>query len=284
MIPKMKIFICSNENQLIGAKVAKNSIIRRSNYSEDDVKIILESEVPQLSYFFSKPYLRGGRMLTFDKNDMQSFTLLRFYVPELMGYKGKALVIDPDVFLVREGLEQLENFDLDSSSIYARKGLKRNSWGSSVLLLSCEHLHHWSLQSFIEKLHHGRIDYDDLINLRYEKSISSLETKWNEFDEIKPDTILLHTTEKLTQPWRAGLKLNSNITPILKFIPRAPIYKILGKDLTLGREHPSQEVNHFFFGELSKCISTNLVSINDVDEGIENKYLRKDLKDVLKNY
>lgn len=280
----MKIFICSNESQLIGAKVAKNSIIRRSNYSEDDVEIILESDVPRLSYFFSKPYLREGRMLTFDKNDMQSFTLLRFYIPELMGYKGKALVIDPDVFLVREGLEQLENFDLANTSIYARKGLKKNSWGSSVLLLSCKHLQHWSLELFIEKLHQGRIDYDDLINLRYEKSISPLETKWNEFDEIKSDTILLHTTEKLTQPWRTGLKLNSNIKPILKFIPRAPIYKIFGKDLTLGREHPSQEVNNFFFGELSKCISTNIVSIDEINLGIEKKYLRKDLKDVLKDY
>lgn len=280
----MKIFICSNENQLIGAKVAKNSIIRRSNYSEDDVEIILESDVPRLSYFFSKPYLREGRMLTFDKNDMQSFTLLRFYIPELMGYKGKALVIDPDVFLVGEGLEQLENFDLANTSIYARKGLKKNSWGSSVLLLSCKHLQHWSLELFIEKLHQGRIDYDDLINLRYEKSISPLETKWNEFDEIKSDTILLHTTEKLTQPWRAGLKLNSNIKPILKFIPRAPIYKIFGKNLTLGREHPSQEINNFFFGELSKCISTNIISIDEINLGIKNKYLRKDLKDVLKDY
>lgn len=280
----MKIFICSNENQLIGAKVSKHSIIQRSHYSEEDVEIILESDVPQLNYFFSRPYLRGGRMLKFDKNDMQSFTLLRFYIPELLGYKGKALVIDPDVFLVREGLEQLEDFNFESSSIYARRGLQKNSWGSSVLLLSCKYLQHWSLQSFIDQLHLGQIDYDDLINLRYEKSIAPLDTKWNEFDDIKSDTILLHTTEKLTQPWRAGLKLNSSIKPFLKFIPRVPLYKIFGKDLTLGREHPNQQVSNFFFEELSKCISKNLVSISDINSGIEKKFLREDLKDVIKNY
>ena len=278
----MKIFICSNENQLIGAKVSKYSIIQRSHFSEEDVEIILESDVPQLNYFFSKPYLRGGRMQIFDKNDMQSFTLLRFYIPELLGYEGKALVIDPDVFLVREGLEQLEDFN--SSPIYARRGLQRNSWGSSVLLLSCNHLQHWSLQSFIDGLHEGQIDYDDLINLRYEKSIAPLETKWNEFDDIKSDTILLHTTEKLTQPWRTGLKLNSSIKPFLKFIPRAPIYKIFGKDLTTGREHPNQEVSNFFFKELSKCISKNVVSNDDLNKGIEKNFLREDLKDVMKNY
>jgi len=280
----MKIFITSNDNQLIGAKVAKNCIVRRSKYSEEDVHIILESSVPQLSHFFSKPYLRQGRMMRFDKNDMQSFTLLRFYIPELMGYQGRALVIDPDIFLIRSGLEQLEKFNFDSSPIYARKGLQKNSWGSSVLLLSCNSLKHWSLQSFIEGLHQGHIDYNDLINLRLEKSVAPLETKWNEFDDIKQDTLLLHTTEKLTQPWRAGLKLNSSIPPLLKFIPRAPIYKIFGKDLTIGREHPNPEISKFFFNELSNCIKENIISINEIDSAIEKKFLREDLKDKLKNH
>ncbi len=280
----MKIFICSNENQLIGAKVAKNSIIQRSNYSDDDVKIILESSISELNYFFSKPYFRGGRMKMFDKNDMQSFTLLRFYIPELMHYEGRALVIDPDIFLVKNGLEQLENFSFDSAPIYARKGLKKNSWGSSVMLISCENLKHWSLKSFIDDLHKGHIDYDDLINLRLENSIAPLETKWNEFDDIKSETLLLHTTEKLTQPWRAGLKLNSSIPPILKFIPRAPIYKIFGKDLTTGREHPSLEVTQFFFKELSKCISDEIISVDELDSGIEKNFLRQDIKDKLKNF
>lgn len=280
----MKIFICSNENQLIGAKVAKNSITQRSNYSEDDVEIIMESTISQLSYFFSKPYLRRGRMKMFDKNDMQSFTLLRFYIPELMGYEGRALVIDPDIFLVKDGLEQLEDFSFDSAPIYARKGLQKNSWGSSVMLLSCESLKHWSLKAFVDDLHQGHIDYDDLINLRLENSVAPLETRWNEFDDIKPETLLLHTTEKLTQPWRAGLKLNSSIPPILKFIPRAPIYKIFGKDLTIGREHPSYEVTQFFFRELSKCISKNIISIDEIDSGIEKKFLRQDLKDKLKSF
>ena len=279
----MKIFICSNENQLIGAKVAKNSITQRSNYCEDDVKIILESNVSQLNYFFSKPYLRGGRMIMFDKNDMQSFTLLRFYIPELMGYQGRALVIDPDIFLVKNGLEQLENFSFDSASIFARKGLQKNSWGSSVMLLSCENLKHWSLQAFVEGLHQGHIDYDDLINLRLEDSVAPLQTKWNEFDDIQSETMLLHTTEKLTQPWRAGLKLNSSIPPLFKFIPRAPIYKIFGKDLTIGREHPSLEVTKFFFQELSRCISKNIISNDEIDSGIEKKFLRQDLKDKLKS-
>jgi len=280
----MKIFICSNQNQLIPAKVAKQSIIQRSSYTEQDVSIILESDVPDLKYFHSKPYLRGGRMIMPNKHDMQTFTLLRFYIPEMLNYSGRAVVIDPDIFLVRQGLEDLENFNFEKTSIYARRGLQRNSWGSSVILLDCNKLSHWSLKAFIVGLHEGNIDYDDLINLRYESSVSALETKWNEFDVIKEDTILLHTTERLTQPWRAGLKLNSSIKPFFKIFPKKPIYKIFGKDLTIGREHPSKDITTFFFRELAQCISQNIILIEEINSAIKKEFLRVDLIEKAQSY
>ena len=274
----MKIFICSNDNQMIGAKVARNSIINRSQFCEKDVEILNESSIPSFQHFFTKPYLRKNQMVEFDKHDMQSFTLLRFHIPFLMKFQGSALVIDPDIFQVRKGIEELMNFDLNTHSIYARKGLQKNSWGSSAMLLSCDQLSHWSLDGLIDKLHHGQIDYDDLINLRLEEEpIGELEKKWNEFDEITQNTILLHTTEKITQPWRAGLKLNSSIPPLLKYIPRAPLYKIFGKDLTTGKEHPRQAISNFFFNELADCIAKNIISTQELDDAIEKKYIRPDI-------
>jgi hypothetical protein len=281
----MKIFICSNDNQLIGAKVAKNSILRRSQFLEGDINILLESEVPSIEHFFTKPYLRKGRMIHFDKNDMQSFTLLRFHIPFLMSFEGNALVIDPDIFQVNDGIEGLLDFDTKNIAIHARKGIYRNSWGSSAMLLSCSQLRHWSIEELIVKLHDGEIDYDDLINLRLENdSIGELETKWNEFDEIKDSTILLHTTEKITQPWRAGLKLNSSIPPLLRYIPRAPIYKLLGKDLTVGSEHPHQNVTDFFFRELAICLRENIISDNELNLAVNKKFIRPDIHEKLKGY
>ena len=280
----MKIFICTNDNQMIGAKVAKNTIINRSQFSTNDVVILSESEIPSLKRFFMKPYLRWGKMVEFNKNDMQSFTLLRFHIPFLMGFDGKALVIDPDIFQVQEGIEDLINLDFERHSIYARKGLKKNSWASSAMLLSCENLLHWSLDNFIDQLHLGEIDYDDLINLRLEKeSIGELDKKWNEFDQINPNTILLHTTEKITQPWRAGLSLNSRIPPLFKYIPRAPIYKLFGKDLTKGREHPYEAVTDFFFKELALCLSENIISSQELDNAIQKKFIRPDIHNKLKH-
>ena len=280
----MKIFICTNDTQMIGAKVAKNTIINRSQFSTNDVVILSESEIPSFKRFFMKPYLRRGKMVEFNKNDMQSFTLLRFHIPFLMGFHGKALVIDPDIFQVQEGIEGLINFDFERHSIYARKGLQKNSWASSAMLISCENFLHWSLENFINQLHLGEIDYDDLINLRLEKeSIGELDKKWNEFDQINLNTILLHTTEKITQPWRAGLSLNSTIPPLFKYIPRAPIYKLFGKDLTKGREHPHQAVTDFFFKELELCLSENIISSQELDDAMQKKFIRPDIHNKLKH-
>ena len=278
----MKIFICTNTNQFIGAKVAKQSIINRSNFSDNDITILCESDYPELQNFFSLPYKRSGRFILHEKNDMQSFTLLRFKIPELMKFQGTALVIDPDIFLVNHGLEELVSYAMDECSIYARPGLKKGVWASSVMLLNCKDLHHWHLGDLINAMHQGFLDYDDLISLKQEtRIIFPLASKWNEFDVLKSNTVLLHTTEKITQPWRTGLPLNSRIPPLFYFIPRAPVYKIFGKNLTIGREHPDQAVTNFFMGELSACIKEGIITDKDMQNAIAHNFLRKDIWQIL---
>lgn len=274
----MKIFICTNDNQSIGAKVSEQSILKRSNFTREDITILNESDCPDLKNFFSLPYMRRGKMIDHEKNDMQSFTLLRFMIPQLMSYSGRALVIDPDIFLVRNGLESLRDLPMDDCSIYARKGQKKGAWGSSVMLLNCQQLQHWKLSNFIDQMHLGLLDYDDLINLKTEENkIRVLNNRWNEYDVIKEDTILLHTTEKITQPWRVGLKLNSTIKPLLRIFPRAPIYRLFGKNLTLGREHPQKAVTRFFMNELSDCLKNGDILRHELDQAIQKNYLRKDI-------
>lgn len=281
----MKIFICSNNTQQIGAKVARHCILKRTDLDRHDVEIILEEDYSEMQKFFSKPYLRHGRMEIFKKHDMQSFTLLRFHIPKLMNYEDKAIVMDPDIFLVRGGFEYLESLSFDKFSIYARRGLKNNSWGSSLMLLSCNQLKHWSLENIISSLHSGLIDYDDLINLRLENNeIGELDKRWNEFDELNDKTIFLHTTEKRTQPWRAGLKLDSSIPPILRYIPRAPIYKLFGKDLTMGIEHPHEAITHFFMSELAECVAKEIITYKEISFAVDMKHIRPDILEILELY
>lgn len=279
----MKIYICTNNNQLIGAQVAKYSILKRSDFQEKDIVILNENDVPEVQSFYTKPYLRSGKMMSIDKDDMQSFTLLRFHIPKIMDYKGYALVIDPDIFQVKEGLDEAQSLIKKSNAqVLARKGIKKNSWSSSAMILSCNQLSKWSIEDMIIQMQQGKLDYDNLINLRDNNlKIEELGSHWNEFDEIKSKTILLHTTEKITQPWRAKLKLNSSIPPILKILPRAPIYKLFGKDLTVGREHPSSFVSNFFFSELTECIKKDFISMDLIKDLVEKKYVRSDIFSII---
>ena len=153
------------------------------------------------------------------------------------------------------------------------------------MLLNCQQLQHWKLSNFVTQMHEGSLDYDNLINLKIEqKNITFLENKWNEYDAIKKDTILLHTTEKITQPWRVGLKLNSAIKPLFGIFPRAPIYRLFGKNLTIGREHPEKIVTSFFMKELANCLKNRIIGSDEIDRSIENNFLRSDIYQELEKY
>ena len=88
-----------------------------------------------------KKYLRNKKWTEFRSDDMQRFTLLRYAVPELMGYKGEALVIDPDIFLVRDKLDELMPM-LKDNALICRAGIQKGSFATSLMLLiliNCNH-------------------------------------------------------------------------------------------------------------------------------------------------
>ena len=45
--------------------------------------------------------LRAGHVREWDPDDLQSFTPLRFYPPQAMGFEGRAVMTDPDIFARR---------------------------------------------------------------------------------------------------------------------------------------------------------------------------------------
>ena len=263
---------------MIAAKVSKHSIISRSNLRDNDVRIIAKEDFEIMNSLDHAEILRNGSMFRFGDDDMQNFTLLRFHVPELMKYDGKALVIDPDIFLVRNGIEKIFDIDTQDQVLLSRKGKKINCWSSSVMLLNNKKLEHWNLSNLINKMKNRELDYSELINLKFEKnSIGQLDKCWNEFDEINHGTILLHCTEKITQPWRAGLRMNSSIPKLFGFLPREYIYRLFGKDLRTGREHPSDEVSIFFFNELKKTLESNIITEDEISQAISLGLIRQDI-------
>ena len=97
------VFIHTNEKQIIGALVSKYSFERfASDPSSFEVKLVETGTYDYLKSHEGRLYLRDGLKRSWLYNDLQSFTVLRFTPPELMGYQGRSLVVDPDVFCISD--------------------------------------------------------------------------------------------------------------------------------------------------------------------------------------
>ena len=136
------VFIHTNARQYIGALVSAHSMKRNSKRSDAfDVRIIDHKDYAFFNEHEGQPYLRDGVERHWRNDDLQSFTPLRFMPPELMGYEGRAVVVDPDVFAVGDVYELLSR-DMAGNAIMCRTraGAKRiydGNYASSVRLLDC---------------------------------------------------------------------------------------------------------------------------------------------------
>ena len=114
------VFIHTNHKQYIGALVSQYSFKRNSpNADKFDVNIIHSNDHPFLRAKEGQSFLRAGGMRVWHMEDLQSFTPLRFLAPELMGYEGRAVVVDPDVFAVGDVYELLTR-DMAGKAIMCR--------------------------------------------------------------------------------------------------------------------------------------------------------------------
>ncbi len=290
---KPTVFIHTNDRQIVGALVSEYSMKRNSAHPDDfDVRIIRREEHPFFLDREGQRYLRDGSWREWKNDDLQSFTPLRFLPPELMGYQGRALVIDPDIFAVADVFDLLSR-DMGDKAILCRRrsGWKKKScYASSVMLLDCAKLTHWRCQEGFEALFSGARDYADWICLRLEDpaTIGAFEDEWNDFDRLKPDTKLLHNTRRWTQPWKTGLPVD--FVPGEKFSGVPGVAWLMrkrrewfGDYAFLGRyvRHPDSNQERFFFGLLRECVERGIVSEALLRREMQQNHVRHDAFEVL---
>ena len=210
---KPTVFIQANARQMLGAKISALSYKKASARPDSfNVRIIDAAEYPRLMAN-GQSILRGGHVRAWDPDDLQSFTPLRFAPPKMMGWKGKAVVTDPDCFGVGD-IADLFDRDMGGKAVMAvpRPGHnKRNDYvATSVMLLDNSKLKHWDIDQDLDDLFAQRFDYIDWIELKREDpaTIGFLEPEWNDFDRLTANTKILHTTKRRTQPWKAGLPID----------------------------------------------------------------------------
>jgi hypothetical protein len=289
------VFIHTNHKQIVGAHVAERALRRYSRHNDKfDVKFIELKDHPFFQAREGQLYLRDGMKRRWLNNDLQSFTPLRFMPPELMGYSGRAVVIDPDVFAAADVWELLSR-DMQGKAIMCRprtgtKGYVDKCLASSVMLLDCEKLTHWKVERQFNAMFEFKRDYMDWICLKTEPrpSIGLFENEWNDFDRLTPQTRMLHTTKRRTQPWKTGLPIDHR--PREKFPQFPPLRWVMkarrglfGEYAFLGhyKPHPDPNQERFFFGLLKECLDKGTVTEKMIREQMIQNHVRHDALEVV---
>jgi hypothetical protein len=286
---KPTVFIHTNEQQMVGALVSAHSLRRNSKTPDAfDVRILDVRDHPFLAARQGQPFLRGGVHRPWDMADLQSFTPLRFMPPSAMGYQGRAVVIDPDVFAVGDVLELLSR-DMAGKALMCRARHGHNGrkeyLASSVMLLDCEKLGHWRCQENFEEMFAFKRDYLDWISLALEPrgNIGLLEEEWNHFDTLNARTKLLHNTKRRTQPWKTGLPVDFTTRERHKGLISTgwmigAVNTVLGQASPFARyhRHPDPNQERFFFGLLRECVDAGTVGEAMLRDAMARNFIRHD--------
>ena len=290
------VYIHTNHKQWIGALVAEYALRRNSAHNDNfDVQFIEYKDQGFMHAREGDIYLRDGDKRPWRGDDLQSFTPLRFMPPELMGYKGRAVVIDPDVFAVGDVWELLSR-DMQGNSLMCRpksgsKG-KRGCLATSVMLLDCEKLTHWRVEEQFNAMFDFKRDYMKWVCLGYEDpdEIGLFENEWNDFDHLTDNTKMLHNTKRKTQPWKTGLPVDFRPADTFRLFPpkhwvrrtRRALFGDYGMTGTYKR-HPDPNQERFFFGLVRECLEKGVISEDLLRDEMAKNHVRHDAFELIKS-
>ncbi len=282
------IFIQTNAKQAIGAIVSAHSMKRNSAHaSQFDVSVMHKEDYPYFQAREGQNYMRHGDKRLWLNEDLQSFTITRFLPPGLMGYQGRALVVDPDVFAVADVWELLSR-DMGDKSIMCRGSkFKNGAFATSVMLLDCAKLKHWDVEAGFNELFEGKRDYHNWMSLLMEdrETIGTFENEWNDFDKLTPKTRMVHNTHRRTQPWKTGLRVDYTPTEFVPVIGQIMKLRrrLFGEHAFLGRYHRHPDINqeNLFFGLLKECLEQGKVTTEMLKDAMAKNYVRHDAIEVM---
>jgi hypothetical protein len=135
------------------------------------------------------------------------FSLLRYLIPELCQFRGRAIYLDSDMICL-DDIGHLFDTPLDGYDFLAKAdGYGEGYWAPSVMLIDCERAR-FDLEAIYDEI--DRRLYSNLDFTRFSPEfrrhhsyrIGPLDPRWNEFDRYDEHSRLIHYTELMTQPWK----------------------------------------------------------------------------------
>lgn len=188
MQEEVTIFIGAGDRDRLAALVLESSIRRRTSGA-----VRIESlnhyanQIPEPQHPENRP--------------KTSFSFQRFLIPEVMNFQGRAIYLDSDMLLFTD-IRELWSWSMDGHGVL---GCERPGHPPqfSVLLLDCGKVR-WSIAELVAALDSRDLNYESLMTLRFESSVSvTLPEEWNSIEKFLPGrTRLLHYSNQNLQPWR----------------------------------------------------------------------------------
>lgn len=147
-----------------------------------------------------------------------NFGFVRFHVPYLCNYSGKAIYLDADQLLLDDINKLYQSLDSDHAialvnnpkGFFGKKTVGNHNQ-TSVMVLNCDQLLDWNPDKMFTQVKPNRkeltnkeIHYRDFMMLTWFDSnkIVSLNPKWNHFNVVLEDTSLVHFSHVKSQPWK----------------------------------------------------------------------------------
>ncbi len=277
------VFIQANDRQMLGAKIAAYSYKRNSGAPDSfDVRIMDVRDFPRLLQP-GQSLLRNEFIREWDPDDLQSFTPLRFAPPSLMGFEGRAIVTDPDCFGVGD-VADLFNRDMTGKAIWAVARPGHNDdpdyIATSVMLLDCAKLKHWAFDQLLDDLFARKFDYIPWVELKLEdrSTIGLLEREWNDFDKLTPNTKILHTTKRRTQPWKTGLPVDYTLRE------QGPWDVLRRMWRRRYEQHPDRNQEAFIYSLLAEMVDKGTVTKDELVGEMVANHVRHDSLDLIDRY
>ncbi len=270
----MKIYIQSNNFNKIGALVSKYSFQKFN--PEYPIDLINMEDYKKLMNSHMKIFYRSKNECYWRKDLHQSFFPTRFFAPEKSNYEGWCLVVDPDIFAMKD-ISSIEQYINDETPICCY--YDKSSYHTSMMLLNNTKLKNWNEEYVVNFMFHDKKNFDDLILLKNLSTINNTDVKqiprkYNQLNTYHDDTIMCHMSRTNKQPWKTGIKYCKCELHNSKKCKKCNVSKVFGK-------FPDKKCETYFFQLAHEAYTAGYFTRPEIDEAIKNKWIRKDFYEIM---
>lgn len=187
----VRVYVATADAQMLATKVLEFSIKKHSSVTS----VVYPMHLSKIEYPSPKD----------EKNQPRTpFSFQRFLIPQLAGYRGRAIYLDSDMQVFSD-IRELWTLPFDGASLLSVKEPQGSGRPPqfSVMLLNCDVIR-WDIRDIVSRLDAAQLTYEELLfgmtlapNFR-----QVIDSKWNCLEKFSAsETALLHYTDMPTQPW-----------------------------------------------------------------------------------